>query len=155
MQSSEPRKPRRLRRMFLGVLALCAAFLGWMLRDCGLGLGSGGLGSGGLGDFGIGPNEQTTRELLAPTGAPRDAKPDAPPDATIAVPPDAPPGPCELFLDSAGLKLHGAPATIEEAVRACRATGKARVEATGGARAGSYDELMRALEQAGIAIQSE
>lgn len=151
METSESRKPRRLRRMVLGVLALGAAFLGWMLRDCGLGLGS-----GGLGNFGIGPDEQTTRELLAPPGKPghTPAGAAARPDATVA-PPDAPSGPCQLFLDSAGLKLHGAPATIDDAVRACRAAGTARVEVTGGARAGAYDELMRALEQAGIAIQSE
>jgi hypothetical protein len=139
--------------MVLGVLALGAAFLGWTLRDCGLGLGG-----GGLSDWGIGPDEQTTRALLAPTSAPPDALPGAPIDARIApidATIDAPAGPCQLFLDSAGLKLWGAPASIDDAVRACRATGKARVEATGGARAGSYDQLIRALEQAGIAIQSE
>jgi hypothetical protein len=159
MESSEPRKPRRVRRMVLGVLALGAAFLGWMFRDCGLGLGS-----GGLGGWGIGPDEQTARELLAPTNAtdagaetPPEARPQTPLDATtsppIDAPIDAPPGPCQLVLDSAGLTLGGAPATIEDAVRACRATGKARLRATGGARAGTYDDLIRALEQAGIALQ--
>lgn len=155
MASSEPRKPRRVRRTILGVLALGAAFLGWMMRDCGLGLGS-----GGLGNWGIGPDEQTARELLAPT-ATTDAGPPAPPqapaktpiDAPISAPIDAPSGPCQLILDSAGLKLRGVPATIEDAVRACRATGKARLSATGGARAGTYDELIRALEQAGIAVE--
>ena len=156
MQSSEPRKPRRVRRTALGILALGAAFLGWMFRDCG-GLG---LGSGGLGGWGIGPDEQTSRELLAPTNA-TDAGPAAPPqvpprapiDATTNTPPDAPSGPCQLVLNSAGLMLHGAPTTVEDAVRACRATGKARLNATGGARAGTYDELIRALEQAGIAVE--
>jgi hypothetical protein len=148
-----------VRRTILGLLALGAAFLGWTLRDCGPGLGS------GLSGWGIGPDEQTTRALLAPTNAPIDAR-IAPIDARIApidariapidariAPIDAPAGPCQLFLDSAGLKLWGAPASIDDAVRACRATGKASVAATGGARAGSYDELIRALEQAGIAIQ--
>jgi hypothetical protein len=149
MESSERRKPRRLRRMVLGVLALGAAFLGWMLRDCGLGLGS-----GGLGDWRIGPDEQTSRELLAPVGPDaRPAIPDARPAPPIDAPIDAPPGPCLLFLDSAGLTLHGAPATLEDAVSACRAAGKAHVSATGGARAGAYDELIRALEQAGVPVE--
>ncbi|HWN68820.1 MAG TPA: hypothetical protein VNM90_14380 [Haliangium sp.] len=145
MQSSEPRKPRRVRRMALGLLALGAAFLGWMFRDCGLGLGS------GLGGWGIGPDEQTARELLAPTTDAGSSAQPQPPRAPI----DARPGPCQLFIDSAGLKLDGAPATIEDAVRACRATGKARLEVTGGARAGTYDELKRALEQAGISPEGE
>lgn len=147
MASSERPKPRRVRRTILGLLALGAGFLGWTLRDCGPGLGS------GLSGWGIGPDEQTTRALLAPTSAPRDAG--APIDASIDAPVDAPAGPCQLFLDSAGLKLRGAPVSIDDAVRACRAAGKARVEATGGARAGSYDELIRALEQAGVAVQSD
>lgn len=145
MESNESPKPRRLRRMVLGVMALGAAVLGWMLRDCGLGLGS-----GGLGDWRIGPDEQTARELLAPQAARPDAA--AAIDAAPA-PPDAPPGPCQLVLDSTGLTLHGAPVTVEDAVRACRASGKARLRHTGGARAGSYDELVRALERAGVAVE--
>jgi hypothetical protein len=155
MESSDRRKPRRLRRMVLGALALGAAFVGWMFRDCGLGLGS-----GGIGGLGIGPDEQTARELLAPTNAadagrpvPPETPPATPIDAPSAAPSDAPTGPCQLALDSAGLTLRGAPATIEDAVRACGATGKARVKATGGARAGTYDDLIRALEQAGIAVE--
>ena len=165
METSEQRKPRRVRRTVLGVLALGAAFVGWMFRDCGLGLGSGGLGSGGLGDWGIGPREQTARELLAPTNATdagRTAPPQAPPQAPSqtpidapSAPPDAPAGPCQLVLDSKGLTVDGAPASIEDAVRACGATGKARLNATGGARAGTYDDLIRALEQAGIAVELE
>jgi hypothetical protein len=154
METSDRRKPRRVRRMVLGVLALGAAFVGWMFRDCGLGLGS-----GGLGGWGIGPREQTAQELLAPSNA-TDASPATPPRAppstprdAASAPPDAPAGPCLLVLDSAGLTLRGAPVTIADAVRACRATGKARLNATGGARAGTYDELIRALEQAGIAVE--
>lgn len=152
MESTERRKPRRVRRMVLGVLALGAAFVGWMFRDCGLGLGS-----GGLGGWGIGPREETARELLAPTNA-TDADAAAPPQAPPPIdarsaPPDAPAGPCQLALSSGGLTLRGAPVTIEDAVRACRAPGKARLNATGGARAGTYDELIRALEQAGIAVE--
>jgi hypothetical protein len=153
MQSNEPKKPRRARRTALATAGLGAILLGWLLRDCGFGLG----GLGGLrGDLGIGPDEQTTQELLAP----RDA-------AAAAVPLDAPPGPCQLFLSSEGLTLGNAPVTpatpatpvrpvtIDEAVQACRAAGKARVRATGGARAGTHDDLMRALEQAGIAVERE
>jgi hypothetical protein len=57
-----------------------------------------------------------------------------------------------LYLSSAGLTLGGAAATLEEAVRACQAAGVAELSVTTAARAGTYDELKRALTQAGIRV---
>lgn len=135
MASNERRPPRRARRMALASLLLAAIVVGWLLRDCGLGLGPG----GGLG-FGPG-------ELLGP-----DPGEDTASDARPVQPIDARPGPCVLSLSSAGLTLGGAPATVEEAVRACRAAGAAELHVTTAARAGTYDELKRALDQAGVVV---
>lgn len=136
MASNEKKPPRRARRMALAGLLLAAIVIGWMLRECGFGLGSG----GGLGflpgeDLGTGPGQDTAS----------DARP-------VPQPIDARPGPCMLYLSSAGLTLGGAPATIEEAVRACRAAGVAELNVTTAARAGTYDDLKRALEQAGVVV---
>jgi len=136
MASNEKRPPRRARRMAAAGLLLVAIVVGWLLRDCGLGLGPGG-GLGFLPDQGQGegPGEDTAG----------DARP-----VTPAI--DARPGPCMLYLSSAGLTLGGAPATLEEAVRACQAAGVAELEVTTAARAGTYDELKRALTEAGVRV---
>lgn len=137
MASNERRPPRRARRMALAGLMLAAIMIGWLLRDCGLGLGPGGLGF--LPGEGMGEGEGEG------TGTGTDVPPVAPPI-------DARPGPCMLSLNSAGLTLGGAPATVEEAVRACRAAGVAELNVTTAARAGTYDELDRALKQAGVVV---
>lgn len=129
MRSTERR--RRPRRMVLPGLLLAALALGWLLNDC-VGLGPGG--------------GQATDLAQAP---PEDQRPR---DAGAQAGTDARPEPCALRLDSAGLTLDSAPATIEQAARACAAAGKARLEATGAARAGTYDELMRALDRAGVHV---
>lgn len=136
MASNEKRPPRRARRMAAAGLLLVAIVVGWLLRDCGFGLGPGG-GLGFLPDegLGVGPGEDTAS----------DARP-------VTRPIDARPGPCMLHLSSAGLTLGGAPATVEEAVRACRAAGVAELSVTTAARAGTYDELTRALRQAGVVV---
>lgn len=133
MASNEKRPPRRARRMALAGLLLAAIMIGWLLRDCGLGLGPGGLG--------LLPGE----DMDMGEGTASDARP-------VAQPIDARPGPCMLSLSSAGLTLGGAPATIEEAVRACRAAGVAELDVTMAARAGTYDELKRALEDARVVV---
>lgn len=137
MASIEKRPPRRARRMALAGLLLAAIMIGWLLRDCGLGLGPGGLGF--LPDQGLGDGEGDGEGAATDT-------PSVPP------PIDARPGPCMLSLSSAGLTLGGAPATVEEAVRACRAAGVAELNVTTAARAGTYDELNRALKQAGVVV---
>jgi hypothetical protein len=136
MASNEKKPPRRARRMAATGLLLIAIVVGWLLRDCGLGLGPG----GGLGFL---PNEDLGE------GSGEDTASDARP-VTRSI--DAPPGPCMLYLSSAGLTLGGAPATIEEAVRACQAAGVAELDVTTAARAGTYDELKRALEGAGVRV---
>jgi hypothetical protein len=139
MASNEKRPPRRARRMALAGLLLAAIVVGWMLRECGFGLGPG----GGLG-FLPGENGESQG-----TGPGQDTASDARP---VAQPIDAQPGPCMLYLSSAGLTLGGAPATIEEAVRACRTAGVAELNVTTAARAGTYDDLKRALEQASVVV---
>ncbi len=136
MASNEKRPPRRARRMAAAGLLLVAIVVGWLLRDCGLGLGPGG-GLGFMPDQGqgFGPGEGTAS----------DARPGTQPI-------DARPGPCMLDLSSAGLTLGGAPATVEEAVRACQAAGVAELDVTTAARAGTYDELTRSLRQAGVVV---
>lgn len=127
MASTERRA--RPRRMVLPSLLLAALAVGWLLNDC-VGLGPGG-------------GQQTADQA--------ETRPESQAgsiDAGI----DARPEPCALLLDSTGLSLEGAPATIEQATRVCGAAGKARLEATGAARAGTYDELVRALDQAGVDV---
>lgn len=132
-------KSRSIRWLRLVVLAAFAAglFLAWQLRACtGLGLGTG----AGMG-------------MLAPdTQAPAPPAPEEP--AAEAPAADAAPArPCALYLDSAGLTVDGTPADVDQAVAACRRAGKARLRATGGARAGTYDALVQALERAGVRIE--
>ena len=70
-------------------------------------------------------------------------------------PPAAPPPPCQIYLNSQGLTVDEVPATLDQVVDSCRAAGKAKVRATGGARAGTYDDLLGALREADIAIMPD
>ena len=139
--SSNDKPRRRGGKRTAVVLVLATALgLGWYLRDClSLGLGP---GLGGLLDPGAGLDEQSGEPPTEP------AAPGQPPGDA----PASPPPPCVLHLDAEGLTLDGQPASIEEAVSACGKPGKARLRATGDARAGTYDELLRALDQAGVSV---
>jgi hypothetical protein len=140
MASNEKKPPRRARRMALAGLLLASIVVGWLLRDCGFGLGPG----GGLGFL---PGEDISS---GPGSGPGEGTASGPPPAPPPI--DARPEPCVLHLSSAGLTLGGAPATVEEAVRACRASGVAELSVTTAARAGTYDELKRALAAASVVV---
>ncbi len=135
-QNARPKRARRgrVRSTLLMLVVGLAAAAGWFLRDC-VGLGPGGVGGViGLSDV-------------------VDAAPSAASDAAPPAAIDARPRPCQLFLDADGLTIDDQPSSIADAVERCRAAGKARLRATGAARAGSYDDLMQALDRAGITVE--
>lgn len=59
---------------------------------------------------------------------------------------------CAIRVTADGVTVNGAPATIDAAVAACKATPGADVVVTGDARQGDWDALRAALEGAGVAI---
>ncbi|ACY14359.1 hypothetical protein [Haliangium ochraceum] len=133
-------KPRRSARRTLTLGALLAALVGgWLLRDC-VALGPGGDGA----EIAVPDESVQSDENPSAATSPEQAANDA--DAAL---------PCVLYLNSEGLRMDGATVTIAEAVAACRRSGRAELGATGAARSGTYDELLRALEQAGVGVQLE
>ncbi|WP_428265376.1 hypothetical protein [Haliangium sp.] len=128
------RRPKRRRgRWVFAIVAASAAVGGWLARDCtGLGTGTG---------LGLGERRAPVEVVQPVSGG----------DAGLGS--DARPEPCALYVDSKGLTIDGAPGSVEDAVTACRGAGKARLRATGAARAGTYDALVQALDQAGIAVE--
>lgn len=102
-----------------------AALVAWLLlRGKGWGLGGG--GGRGLGDA----------ANRAASG-----------DATTT-----PAQPCRVWIRSRGLELDGAPAELATVVARCREHGRAEVQATGAAITGTIVAVLRALKDAGIAI---
>jgi hypothetical protein len=69
---------------------------------------------------------------------------------------DAPPAPsrCRLRIDGAGLQLDLQPATVEQAVERCRASGEAELVITGEARYGTVQQVEQALREAGVRVVS-
>lgn len=112
---------RRLRRRLAIWTALLAGAIAALLyARCGKGWGTGGKGAG----------EGGPRTVVAPTV-----------DAAAR---------CALRLAATGLTVDGKPATIPEAIAACKGKTGADVLITGDARQGDWDELRAALEAAGI-----
>lgn len=57
-----------------------------------------------------------------------------------------------LRVDANGISASGAPSTIQHVVDVARRVGAAEVFATGAARQGTLDELVRALRSAGVDV---
>jgi hypothetical protein len=140
MASREPLARRRKKRSLLAPLLLALALLlAWLFR------GSFGLGKGQIGDA---VSELISEvPVIAPSG---DAQQAPGGDAGGRIMTE-----CALELSSQGLRVDGQVADIDAAVAACRRAGKASLRVTGDARTGTYLELKRALEQAGVPLQEE
>jgi hypothetical protein len=63
---------------------------------------------------------------------------------------DAGPRRCMVRIAASGIAVDGKPATVEEAVTACKSVEDAEVLVTGGARQGDWEDLEAAFKQAGI-----
>lgn len=69
----------------------------------------------------------------------------------LASPPAAPRAPCRVRIDDTGISVDGAPVDVAGAVTACRGR-VAELLATGAARQGTVDDVVRALGDAGVEI---
>ena len=117
------------RKLLLWALFVGAIVLAAMYLTCGL--GGKGKGEGkGPGD-GSGP----VQPLLSPA--------------------DAGPRHCAVRIALNGISVDGKPATVEEAVTACKGAAAAEVLVTGGARQGDWEDLKAAFERAEIRILLE
>ncbi|MCA9675602.1 MAG: hypothetical protein KC464_11245 [Myxococcales bacterium] len=58
----------------------------------------------------------------------------------------------KIRIDDTGITVDDSPATLEQAVDAASEAGAADVFATGAARQGSYDDLLRTLRDAGVRV---
>jgi hypothetical protein len=122
---------RRMRRrlfgwtIVLGALALAASYL-----TCGQGFGLGGKGLG-KGE-GSGPGSGSVEALIAAG--------------------DAGPSRCQIRVAAGGIAVDGKPATVDEALAACKGVTAAEVLVTGGAREGDWEDLKAAFDRAGIQI---
>lgn len=132
MGSSESKKPKRKKKSTIvaSVIAGLLFLLALMLRSCGLGTGDD--------DSSATPDAQTIQGTVEDAGQPPGI------DARVA------PAVCIVRIDSKGISVDGNPAEIADAVRICRRAGRVSLDATGGARRGTYNELIRALDEAGI-----
>jgi hypothetical protein len=121
---------RMRRRLFgwtfvLGAIALAASYL-----TCGQGFGLGGKGPG-KGE-GSGPGSGSVQALISPD--------------------DAGPSRCQIRIAASGITVAGKPATVDEALAACKGVTAAEVLVTGGAREGDWEDLKAAFDHAGIQI---
>jgi hypothetical protein len=116
------------RKLLLWALLVGAIVLAALYLTCGRGFGLGGLGKG----KGEGSGPGSVSPLLSTT--------------------DAGPSRCEIRVAAAGIAVGGKPATVEEAVAACKGAAEAKVLVTGGAREGDWEDLKAAFERAGIQI---
>jgi hypothetical protein len=69
--------------------------------------------------------------------------------------PELPSGPrpsCKVFIRAQRIDLDGAPADLPAVVARCRASGRAGVQATGGASVQSVVDVVRALQAAGVVV---
>jgi hypothetical protein len=120
---------RRMRRKLLFWAALVGAIvLAAFYLTCGRGWGLGGKGKGAGSGAGSGPGSAVP--LLSVV--------------------DAGPRRCEVRIAASGISVDGKPATVAEAVTACKTATIAEVRVTGGAREGDWEDLKAAFDGAGI-----
>ncbi|HSK01938.1 MAG TPA: hypothetical protein VK932_11880 [Kofleriaceae bacterium] len=115
--------------LLVGAIVLAALYL-----TCGKGFGLGGKGKGAGKGEGAGPGPGSVQPLLS-------------------APVDAGPIRCEVRVAASGITVGGKPATVDEAVAACKAATGTDVLVTGGARQGDWEDLKAAFERAGIRYQ--
>jgi hypothetical protein len=125
---------RMRRRLLLWALLVGAIVFAALYGTCGRGFGLFGAGAGaGAGKGkGSGAGASTAQPLLTPV--------------------DAGPRRCSLRVAASGITADGAPATVAQAVAACKGATAAEVLVTGGARQGDWEDLKAALDTAGIPI---
>lgn len=120
------------RKLFFWALLVGAIVLAALYLTCGKGFGLGGKGKGKGAGSGAGPG--SVQPLISP-------------------PIDAGPIRCEVRVAASGITVGGKPATVDEAVAACKAAVGTDVLVTGGARQGDWEDLKAAFERAGIRYQ--
>jgi hypothetical protein len=120
------------RKLFFWALLVTAIVLAALYLTCGQGFGLGGKGKGKGAGSGAGPG--SVQPLLSP-------------------PVDAGPIRCEVRVAANGITVDGKPATVDEAVAACKDAIGTDVLVTGGARQGDWEDLKAAFERAGIRYQ--
>lgn len=143
-QTQKTRKTRKTRKSIAAALGLAIlAILALLSRCLGLGIGTGSLDN----------NSERHPDATIASAPGGDAR--SLPGGDAGKSSDMASAACMLRLSSTGLTLAGAPATVDDAVRACRQSGKANLRVTGAATVGSYQELTRALEEAGVRVSVE
>lgn len=125
-------KRRKRRPIFLTMLLALAVLLGALYRGC-------------LGPLGIDTGMDSERADTPPSAPAGDAQVAS--DAGPAIPDR-----CALRLGSMGLTLNGEPVEVDDAVRICRQVGSANLEVSGMARTGTYQQIKRALGEAGVPL---
>jgi hypothetical protein len=60
--------------------------------------------------------------------------------------------PCQVFVRARQIDLDGAPADLPTIVAHCRAAGKAHVRTTGGASIQAVEDVISALQAAGVTV---
>ena len=121
---------RRLRRKLAGwVIVLGAIVVAALYLTCGRGWG---LGKGAGKGAGSGPGAGSANALLSPY--------------------DAGPPRCHIRIAAAGISVEGKPATVDEALTACKGAEAAEIFVTQGAREGSWEDLKAAFDRAEIRI---
>ncbi len=118
------------RKLFFWALLVGAIVLAALYLTCGKGFGLGGKGKGA----GSGAGPGSVQPLISP-------------------PIDAGPSRCEIRVAASGITVSGKPATVDEAVAACKGAVGTDVLVTGGARQGDWEDLKAAFERAGIRYQ--
>lgn len=122
---------RRMRRkLIIWVLVIAAIVVAALYLTCGRGWGLGGKGKGE--GSGAGSGEGSVAPLMTMV--------------------DAGPRRCEVRVATSGITVDGKPATVAEAVTACKTATAAEVLVTGGARQGDWEDLKAAFDGAGIKI---
>lgn len=65
------------------------------------------------------------------------------------------PAQCRVRIDADGLMVDGTPADLPTTVGRCQAAGAADVRATGAAIVRTIDEVVRALQRAGVVVRAD
>jgi hypothetical protein len=118
------------RKLLLWTILLGGIVLAALYLTCGRGWGLGGKGKGA----GSGAGPAAVQTLVSPV--------------------DAGPRRCQIRIAASGITADGKPATVDEAVAACKGATAAEVLVTGGARRGDWEDVEAAFDRAGIQILS-